>query len=121
MAFPAPGVFLLASLLLRQESVVPPAPRLPLPRPVANAPLARVNDNRRPAGTLSAGTLSASRKSRTAAAGSTGDPLGSNPRRFTYSCPSANRSRTRCAQWTANAVLPTPAVPDTTAIATGPD
>ncbi len=57
MAIPALGAILFASLLLRQESVVPPAPRLPLPRPVANAPLAQVNDNRRPAGTLSGGTL----------------------------------------------------------------
>ncbi|HEY9519810.1 MAG TPA: multicopper oxidase domain-containing protein, partial [Gemmatimonadales bacterium] len=42
---------------LLQESVVPPPPRVPLPRPVAGAPIARVNDNRRPAGTLSGGTL----------------------------------------------------------------
>jgi|KBSSwiStaDraftv2_1062776.scaffolds.fasta_scaffold40319_4 FtsP/CotA-like multicopper oxidase with cupredoxin domain len=48
---------LYASLSLVQESVVPPPPRDPLPRPVANAPLAQVNDNRRPAGTLSNGTL----------------------------------------------------------------
>jgi FtsP/CotA-like multicopper oxidase with cupredoxin domain len=43
-----------------QESVVPPPERVPLPRPVANAPIARVNDNRRPAGTLSGGTLTLS-------------------------------------------------------------
>jgi FtsP/CotA-like multicopper oxidase with cupredoxin domain len=49
-----------ASALLPQESVIPPAPRVPLPRPVANAPLAHVNDNRRPAGTLSGGTLTLS-------------------------------------------------------------
>jgi manganese oxidase len=40
--------------------MVPPAPRAPLPRPVANAPIASVNDNRRPAGTLSGGTLTLS-------------------------------------------------------------
>ena len=38
---------------------------------------------------------------------------GSKPRRFTYSWPSGNRSATRCAQCTASAVLPTPAVPTT--------
>src|SRR5262245_40886744 len=54
----------LAALLLSvpawQESVVPPAPRVPLPRPVANAPLAGVNQNRHPAGTLKDGTLTLS-------------------------------------------------------------
>ena len=49
-----------ASASLMQESVVPPAPRVPLPRPVANAPMAHVNDNRRPAGSLSRGTLTLS-------------------------------------------------------------
>ena len=38
-------------------------------------------------------------------------PPGSKPRRLTYSCPSGNRSATRCAQCTARVVLPTPAVP----------
>ena len=51
---------LLASASLVQESVVPPPIRIPLPHPVANAPLASVNDNRRPAGTLSGGTLTLS-------------------------------------------------------------
>src|SRR5215212_5323157 len=60
MAFPMLGAFLLATMVPPQESVVPPAPRLPLPRPVVNAPLARVNDNRRPAGSLSGKTLTLS-------------------------------------------------------------
>lgn len=52
---------LYALLLVQfQESVVPPSPRLPLPRPVANAPLASVNQNRHPAGTLSRGALTMS-------------------------------------------------------------
>jgi len=59
MFFPA-LVALCASLSLVQESVVPPAPRTPLPRPVANAPMAQVNDNRRPAGSRSGGTLTLS-------------------------------------------------------------
>ena len=61
MALPLLATALLvASAALPQESVVPPAPREPLPRPVANAPLAHVNDNRRPAGVLSGGTLTLS-------------------------------------------------------------
>jgi len=51
---------LLLSASLWQESVVPPEARLPLPHPVANAPIATVNDNRRPAGTRVSGTLSLS-------------------------------------------------------------
>lgn len=58
MGFSIPAALLLASALGQgQESVVPPPPRLPLPRPVANAPIAEVNDNRRPAGTRSGGAL----------------------------------------------------------------
>src|SRR5512133_1059545 len=61
MAFPLMRAFLFASALLPpQESVMPPAPRFPLPRPVANAPMARVNDNRHAAGSLSGGTLTVS-------------------------------------------------------------
>jgi manganese oxidase len=59
MAFPAPAALLLVAALV-QESVAPPPPRLPLPRPVANAPIAQVNDNRQPAGTLSNGRLTLS-------------------------------------------------------------
>jgi manganese oxidase len=60
MAIPMLAAFAFATALLPQESVVPPAPRTPLPRPVANAPLARTNDNRRPAGSLSGKTLTVS-------------------------------------------------------------
>jgi len=60
MAFPVLAAFLLSSAFPPQESVVPAAPRVPLPRPVANAPMAHVNDNRRPAGSLSGGTLTLS-------------------------------------------------------------
>lgn len=42
-----------ASASLAQESVVAPPPRAALPRPVANAPLAMVNNNMRPAGNFS--------------------------------------------------------------------
>lgn len=52
--------FVFASVSQLQESVVPPGPRVPLPRPVANAPMASVNDNRRPAGSLSSTTLTVS-------------------------------------------------------------
>ena len=60
MPVPMLAALVFASALLPQESVIPPAPRVPLPRPVANAPIAHVNDNRRPAGTLSGGTLTLS-------------------------------------------------------------
>ena len=60
MALPMLTALVFASASLMQESVVPPAPRVPLPRPVANAPMAHVNDNRRPAGSLSRGTLTLS-------------------------------------------------------------
>ena len=49
-----------------------------------------------------------------------GEPDGSKPRRFTYSCPSGNRWATRCAQCTARAVFPTPAVPPMAEITTVP-
>ena len=57
MAFPVLTAFLLASATLMQESVVPPGPRDALPRPLATAPIAQVNDNRRPAGSFAGGTL----------------------------------------------------------------
>ena len=60
MAFPVVAAFLFASYSPPQESVVPAASRAPLPRPVANAPMARVNDNRHSTGTLSGGTLTLS-------------------------------------------------------------
>src|SRR5437899_263958 len=50
------AVLALAAPLL-QDQVVPPPPRLPLPRPVANAPVADFNQNRVPGGRLSKGTL----------------------------------------------------------------
>ena len=60
MAFQVLAAFLLAVASPPQESVFPPPPRDPLPRPVANAPLAKVNDNRHPAGVLSGKTLTLS-------------------------------------------------------------
>ncbi len=63
------------------------------------------------AGMRSAGMPNASRKPLIASGGATGVPDGSKPRRSTYSCPSGKRSAARCAQCTASAVLPTPAVP----------
>ena len=59
MALPTLATLLLSASLW-QESVVPPEARLPLPHPVANAPIATVNDNRRPAGTRVSGTPSLS-------------------------------------------------------------
>lgn len=56
MGVPVPALVFVAAMQL-QESVLPPPPRLPLPRPVANAPVAAVNDNRHPAGTRQNGTL----------------------------------------------------------------
>ena len=74
----------------------------------------------RPAGICSAGTPNASRNPRRASAGSSAGPPGSKPRRLTYSCPSGNRAATRCAQCTARAVLPTPAVPETAEMTAAP-
>jgi len=60
MALPVVAALVLSAALPPQESVAPPPPRIPLPRPVANASIARVNDNRHPAGTLAGGTLTLS-------------------------------------------------------------
>ena len=56
MALPMFAVLLLSTSLW-QESVVPPGARTPLPHPAANAPLATVNDNLRPAGARVGATL----------------------------------------------------------------
>lgn len=56
MSVPLHAILFLTTSLT-QESVMPPGPRMPLPRPVANAPIAQVNDNRQPAGTRSGDTL----------------------------------------------------------------
>src|SRR5688500_17096940 len=40
-----------------QDALVASPPRLPLPRPAANAPMVAINQNRVPAGTLRNGTL----------------------------------------------------------------
>ncbi|MEO5580736.1 MAG: multicopper oxidase domain-containing protein [Gemmatimonadaceae bacterium] len=42
---------------LLQDAIVKPLPRLPLPRPAANAPMASINQNRVAAGRLANGTL----------------------------------------------------------------
>ncbi|HZI29546.1 MAG TPA: multicopper oxidase domain-containing protein [Gemmatimonadaceae bacterium] len=55
MAFPVLVALFLA--VPAQESVVAPPPRIPLPRPDANAPMAQVNDNRTPAGRIEGMTL----------------------------------------------------------------
>jgi len=60
MALPMLAALLFATAAPPQESVVPPGPRAALPRPVASAPMVRVNDNRRPGGNLSGGTLTLS-------------------------------------------------------------
>ncbi len=57
MALPVLAALVFVSALPLQESVVSPPPRYALPRPVASAALAQVNDNRHPAGTLANGTL----------------------------------------------------------------
>jgi FtsP/CotA-like multicopper oxidase with cupredoxin domain len=57
MLLSALAALTLAVTPLPQESVVPPPPRKALPRPVAGAPVAVVNDNRRPGGRLQGGTL----------------------------------------------------------------
>ena len=49
---------LMVSALLRQEGILPLQPRPPLPRPVAGAPLALVNQNLVSAGTRTGKTLS---------------------------------------------------------------
>jgi FtsP/CotA-like multicopper oxidase with cupredoxin domain len=48
---------LVAAVPLFQDAVIEPPPRVPLPRPVANAPLATVNQNLVPAGRLAHDTL----------------------------------------------------------------
>ena len=60
MTFPVLAALAMSSASLLQESVVPPPARVPLPRPVANAPMAQINDNRRPAGSLNGGVLTLS-------------------------------------------------------------
>ena len=58
MLIPALHAAVLAvALPLMQDAVVAPPPRLPLPRPAANARLATPNQNRVPAGRLTKGTL----------------------------------------------------------------
>ena len=71
MSFPAPAALLVVALF--QESVTPAPPRIPLPRPAANAPVGEVNDNRRPAGTLANGRLTLSLDIVESALGAEGD------------------------------------------------
>lgn len=49
--------FLWVATPLLQDAIVTPRPRLPLPRPAANAPMAIVNQNRVPAGRMADRTL----------------------------------------------------------------
>jgi len=58
MALSAAGALFVVGLL--QESMVPPPPRAPLPRPVANAPIATTNNNRVAMGRMVGKTLTAS-------------------------------------------------------------
>lgn len=59
MALPVLAALVFATTPL-QESVVPARPRVPLPRPVANAAVAEVNNNRHPAGRMVGRTLTLS-------------------------------------------------------------
>ena len=52
-----PSILLGMVISVAQKPLVPPAPRLPLPRPAANATRASVHSNHVPAGTRSGGTL----------------------------------------------------------------
>ena len=58
MPFPL-HVALAVAVPLLQDAVVAPPPRVPLPRPVANAPMAAINQNVSSAGRLSKGVLTA--------------------------------------------------------------
>jgi FtsP/CotA-like multicopper oxidase with cupredoxin domain len=60
MLLPVMRAMLVVAAPLLQDAVIPPPPRVPLPRPVANAPMATINQNRVPAGRLSRGTLNLS-------------------------------------------------------------
>ena len=57
MPFVALHALLALAAPLLQDQVVPPPPRLPLPRPAANAPVADFNQNRVPGGRLAKGVL----------------------------------------------------------------
>ncbi len=57
MFLPALHAAFLITTPLLQDAIVASPPRRPLPRPVANAPMVAVNQNRVPAGTNSNGTL----------------------------------------------------------------
>jgi len=57
MPFVALHVVLALAAPLLQDQVVPPPPRLPLPRPVASASIADFNQNRVPGGRLAKGVL----------------------------------------------------------------
>jgi FtsP/CotA-like multicopper oxidase with cupredoxin domain len=57
MPFVALHAMLALAAPLLQDQVVPPPPRLPLPRPVASAPVADFNQNRVPGGRLAKGVL----------------------------------------------------------------
>lgn len=60
MLLSALHAMLVVAAPLLQDAVIPPPPRVPLPRPVANAAMATINQNRAPAGRLARGTLTLS-------------------------------------------------------------
>ncbi|HJU89774.1 MAG TPA: multicopper oxidase domain-containing protein [Gemmatimonadaceae bacterium] len=57
MLAPTLQALVLALTPLLQDAIIAPPPRRPLPRPVSNAPLAAINQNRIPAGKLQRDTL----------------------------------------------------------------
>ena len=65
----------------------------------------------RPGGICAAATPAVSSRLASASPGSTGCCPGVCPCSGRKICPAGNRSASRCAAWTANAVLPIPAIP----------
>ena len=57
MLHPIIGAMIWVTTPMLQDAIVKPPPRLPLPRPVANAPMVDINQNRIAAGRIDKGTL----------------------------------------------------------------